>query len=47
MDADRCAELQNWLINAFNGEWLKVIDAVPIDKKKRGAPTELEDAPTA
>lgn len=30
------AELQSWLINAFNGEWLKIENPVPIDKKKRG-----------
>lgn len=35
IDADRCTELQNWLVNAFNGEWLKVANAVPIDNKKR------------
>lgn len=23
------AELNNWLINAFNGEWLKVAEAKP------------------
>jgi dipeptidyl aminopeptidase B len=22
-------ELNNWLINAFNGEWLRTADAVP------------------
>ncbi|KAG6244957.1 hypothetical protein E4U23_005780 [Claviceps purpurea] len=27
--------LNNWLINAFNGEWLKVTDPKPIDTKKR------------
>ncbi|CAK7217265.1 hypothetical protein SEUCBS140593_003150 [Sporothrix eucalyptigena] len=30
-------KLENWLINAFNGEWLKVADAKPIDKEKREA----------
>lgn len=30
---DETAELQNWLINAFNGEWLKVSNPVPIGKK--------------
>ncbi|CAK7271008.1 hypothetical protein SEPCBS119000_004379 [Sporothrix epigloea] len=28
-------KLENWLINAFNGEWLKVANAQPIVKKKR------------
>ncbi|KAG6116611.1 hypothetical protein E4U13_001762 [Claviceps humidiphila] len=28
-------KLNNWLINAFNGEWLKVTDPKPIDTKKR------------
>jgi dipeptidyl aminopeptidase B len=28
-------ELNNWLINAFNGEWLKVNDAKPNDATKR------------
>ncbi|TWU74356.1 hypothetical protein ED733_006359 [Metarhizium rileyi] len=27
--------LNNWLINAFNGEWLKVADPKPIDTRKR------------
>ncbi|CAN8099163.1 unnamed protein product [Discula destructiva] len=26
-------KLQNWIINAFNGEWLKVNNPVPIDKR--------------
>ncbi|EPE06354.1 dipeptidyl aminopeptidase b [Ophiostoma piceae UAMH 11346] len=26
-------KLENWLINAFNGEWLKINKAVPIDKR--------------
>jgi hypothetical protein len=27
-----CApELTNWLINAFNGEWLKIADPKPIN----------------
>lgn len=31
-------ELNNWLINAFNGEWLKVSDAKPTpNKAKRDA----------
>ena len=25
-------ELNNWLINAFNGEWLRTEDAVPMEK---------------
>ncbi|KAL9623194.1 MAG: hypothetical protein Q9160_002509 [Pyrenula sp. 1 TL-2023] len=32
------AELTNWLINAFNGEWLKVDDPVPIIKREESAP---------
>ena len=28
-------ELANWLINAFNGEWLKVANAKPVDTKKK------------
>jgi dipeptidyl aminopeptidase len=28
-------ELNNWLINAFNGEWLKIADPKPIDTKKK------------
>ncbi|KAG6017685.1 hypothetical protein E4U43_000507 [Claviceps pusilla] len=28
-------KLNNWLINAFNGEWLKVTDPKPIDTKKK------------
>jgi len=28
------AELTNWLINAFNGEWLKVNNAKPNGKTK-------------
>ena len=27
--ANSVAELNNWLINAFNGEWLRTADAVP------------------
>ncbi|KAF5138820.1 putative dipeptidyl-aminopeptidase B [Metarhizium anisopliae] len=27
--------LNNWLVNAFNGEWLKIADPKPIDTKKR------------
>jgi len=31
-------ELSNWLINAFNGEWLKIADAKPNGNKlKRNA----------
>jgi dipeptidyl aminopeptidase len=42
-EADRNAELNNWLINAFNGEWLRTSDAVPlqIDKAKREAQVEI------
>ncbi|VUC24419.1 unnamed protein product, partial [Clonostachys rosea] len=28
-------KLSNWLINAFNGEWLKIADPKPNDKRKR------------
>ncbi|KAJ9157694.1 Dipeptidyl aminopeptidase-like protein [Pleurostoma richardsiae] len=28
-------KLNNWLINAFNGEWLRVDDAKPAEKRKR------------
>ncbi|KAG5942872.1 hypothetical protein E4U53_007152 [Claviceps sorghi] len=28
-------KLNNWLINAFNGEWLKVADPKPVDTRKR------------
>ena len=28
-------ELSNWIINAFNGEWLKVDNPVPVDRRKR------------
>ncbi|KAI1870142.1 hypothetical protein JX265_006312 [Neoarthrinium moseri] len=28
-------KLANWLINAFNGEWLKIADAKPNDMRKR------------
>ncbi|KAL2019800.1 hypothetical protein VTK56DRAFT_9151 [Thermocarpiscus australiensis] len=28
-------KLSNWLINAFNGEWIKVADAKPNERKKR------------
>lgn len=31
--ADKITELQNWLINAFNGEWLKVGNPIPIGKR--------------
>ena len=29
------AELNNWLINAFNGEWLKISHPKPNDEKRR------------
>lgn len=36
-----CAELNNWLINAFNGEWLKITNPKPNDKlRKRSAEGE-------
>ncbi len=28
--ANVISELSNWLINAFNGEWLRTADAVPL-----------------
>ncbi|KAJ4414756.1 hypothetical protein N0V82_007748 [Gnomoniopsis sp. IMI 355080] len=34
-------KLQNWLINAFNGEWLKVSHPVPIGKRARSIPDTL------
>ncbi len=27
------AELENWIINAFNGEWLKTAHAVAVGKR--------------
>jgi len=33
--ANTSTELANWLVNAFNGEWLKVANARPLDTKKR------------
>lgn len=30
-DVGYLAELDNWLINAFNGEWLRTEDAVPME----------------
>lgn len=37
--ANHFTELNNWLINAFNGEWLRTANAVPIQidpaKEKR------------
>ncbi|KAI3316815.1 dipeptidyl peptidase IV N-terminal region-domain-containing protein [Xylariaceae sp. AK1471] len=36
-------KLSNWLINAFNGEWLKIADAKPVSsKKKRSSADELK-----
>lgn len=31
--ANNLAELESWIINAFNGEWLKIDHPVPIDKR--------------
>ena len=31
-DADAATGLNNWLINAFNGEWLRTEDAVPVER---------------
>lgn len=36
-------ELNSWLINAFNGEWLKVDKPVPIDAKRKRWQAEIED----
>jgi dipeptidyl aminopeptidase B len=40
IDADQIAELDNWITNAFNGEWLKTGDAKPLQidpgMRKRG-----------
>ena len=32
-------ELNNWLINAFNGEWLRTEDATPKEKIGAGSIT--------
>ena len=32
------AELNNWLINAFNGEWLKITNPTPNDKLRKRSP---------
>lgn len=32
-------ELTNWLVNAFNGEWLKIANAQPNGMKRRALPT--------
>lgn len=40
--ANRCLlllELENWLVNAFNGEWLKVKNAKPMEN----VPLALEE----
>jgi hypothetical protein len=34
LHADDEAELTNWLINAFNGEWIKVAHPKPNAKKR-------------
>lgn len=31
--ANPVPELNNWLVNAFNGEWLKIADAKPKEWK--------------
>jgi hypothetical protein len=31
-------ELSKWLINAFNGEWYKTEDPVPIPRRSLGVP---------
>lgn len=30
--ADSAIGLNNWLINAFNGEWLRTEDAIPLER---------------
>lgn len=30
--ADSAIGLNNWLINAFNGEWLRTEDAIPVER---------------
>ena len=35
--ADLCTGLNNWLINAFNGEWLRTEDALPMERIGAGA----------
>lgn len=34
-------ELSNWLINAFNGEWLRTANAVPIEMEKKKKKREI------
>ena len=34
--------LSNWLINAFNGEWLKTANARPVGNKKKRSLIEEE-----
>ena len=31
-DTDSGVGLNNWLINAFNGEWLRTEDAIPTER---------------
>lgn len=31
-DADPPSGLNNWLINAFNGEWLRTEDVIPVER---------------
>ena len=31
-DVDSVTGLNNWLINAFNGEWLRTEDAIPVER---------------
>ena len=35
VNANYLAELTNWIINAFNGEWLRTVNAVPINEPKK------------
>lgn len=45
-DTNFLLELSNWIINAFNGEWLRTTNAVPLQidsaERKRNAITEME-----
>ncbi|KAK1623640.1 dipeptidyl peptidase IV N-terminal region-domain-containing protein [Colletotrichum phormii] len=44
-------KLNNWLINAFNGEWLKVADVKPMiepkEKEKRSSVAKLDNVPSS
>jgi dipeptidyl aminopeptidase B len=36
-------ELSNWLINAFNGEWLKIANAKPVAEARKRDLEELRE----